>query len=116
MGETEAVVSRHALQAEEWRRLPVPVVAYQLVVGGGRQQSALGVVDNIRVLETCDRCGLTYAELRTGYTFAEVRVMMKSASPDPKDWRQKRRNSVLGFWRELKLQLWYYHVGLCNGV
>lgn len=40
--------------------------------------------------------------------------MMYSPDPDPKTWRNRRRNGVLGFWRELKLQLWDYHLGMCN--
>lgn len=60
-------------------------------------------------------CGLTYKALRTGYTFATVRREMFTADPDPTTWRHKRRSSVLGFWHELKLGLWRYHLDLCNG-
>jgi hypothetical protein len=49
---------------------------------------------------------VTYDEFRTGLTFAEVRRMLWVGSDDPRDWRYKRRHTVLGFWHQLKLQLW----------
>lgn len=61
-------------------------------------------------------CGCLYEEHRTGLTFPEVRKMMWRASDDSKDWRQKRRHSVLGFWRELKLQLWDMLHGHCEAA
>lgn len=62
----------------------------------------------------CPHCGLEYDDMKTGYTFASVRAEMFKASDDPSQWRQKRRNSVLGFWHELKLGLWEYHIGQCG--
>jgi hypothetical protein len=59
-------------------------------------------------------CGCTYEECKTGLTFADVRKMMWRASDDPKEWRQKRRRSVLGFWKELKLELWEQFHGFCS--
>jgi hypothetical protein len=59
-------------------------------------------------------CGVTYAEFRTGLTFADVRRMMWCASDDPKMWRSKRRRSVLGFFRELKLNMFDAHHGYCD--
>jgi len=32
--------------------------------------------------------------------------MMWSVDPDPRTWRYKGRSGVLGFWHELKLQMW----------
>jgi hypothetical protein len=58
-------------------------------------------------------CGSKYEDHRTGLSFAEVRRMMFVSSDDPKQWRSKRRHSVLGFWRELKLQSWKYEHGYC---
>lgn len=49
---------------------------------------------------------MTYDDFRTGLTFAEVRRMLWVSSPDPSKWRYKRRNTVLGHWRALKLQMW----------
>jgi hypothetical protein len=59
----------------------------------------------------CPACGGKYAEFRTGLTFRDVRRKMFLASVDCSRWRQKRRHSVLGYWRELKLQLFedYHH-------
>lgn len=58
---------------------------------------------------TCHTCGMSYQEFRTGLTFATVRQMM-FVGPDPSTWRHKRRHSVLGFWHELKQQLWLSHM------
>jgi hypothetical protein len=53
-------------------------------------------------------CGCTYAEFRLGLSFSEARKMLWN-QPDPNrpGWfRQKRRRSVLGLLRELKLHHW----------
>lgn len=57
-------------------------------------------------------CGCTYAEFRTGLTFADARRMMFQGGPPP--WRQKRRRSVLGFLREMKLKYWDMAHGACD--
>lgn len=62
----------------------------------------------------CCGCGLKYDDMRTGLTFADVKAMMFSGDPDPSTWRNRRRNGVLGFWRELKQQQWAMHVGQCE--
>lgn len=59
-------------------------------------------------------CGASYAALRTGETFASVRRAMWVADDDPTRWRSKSRRAVLGFWRELKLGLWFYLHGGCE--
>lgn len=59
-------------------------------------------------------CGATYEQHRTGLCFADVRRMMFVIHDDPKLWRQKRRGSVLGFWRELKIQSWEATHGACE--
>jgi hypothetical protein len=41
-----------------------------------------------------------YDEFRTGLTYRDVRDMLRAAD------RHKRRGSVLGFWHEIKLQLY----------
>lgn len=64
--------------------------------------------------DKCPHCGFTYAELRTGYTFGIVRDMMFVCADDPSQWRQKRRNGVLGFWRELKQGMWREHLVMCR--
>lgn len=47
-----------------------------------------------------------YSDFRTGLTFGQVRQMLWVGSEDPKDWRYKRRGTVLGFWHQLKQQLY----------
>lgn len=54
-------------------------------------------------------CGATYATHRLGMTFADARRMLRDV-PDPNRpgwWRQKRRRSILGFMRELKIHSYY---------
>jgi hypothetical protein len=57
-------------------------------------------------------CGCTYDRFKTGLNFAAVTQMMR-AGDDPSTWRNKSRRGVLGFWRELKLQLWASHLAEC---
>lgn len=59
-------------------------------------------------------CGARYADMRTGLTFADVRQMLFVASDDPSQWRNRRRNGVLGFWHELKLMQWEQLHGSCR--
>jgi hypothetical protein len=47
-----------------------------------------------------------YRAFRTGLTFADVRQMLWSCSDDPKDWPNVTRHTVLGLWRQLKLEMW----------
>jgi hypothetical protein len=47
-----------------------------------------------------------YDHFRTDLTYAQVYEMMKDYSDDSKDWRHKKRGSVLGFWHQLKMVLW----------
>lgn len=47
-----------------------------------------------------------YADFRTGLDFATVRQMLWVDSDDPKRWKYKRRGTVLGFWHQLKQQLY----------
>lgn len=49
---------------------------------------------------------LTYKEFRTGLTFYEVYQMLWSNSEDSKDWKYKRRGTILGMWRMLKKQMY----------
>lgn len=43
-----------------------------------------------------------YDEFRTGLSYAEIYNMLKTSTKH----RGKRRGSVLGFWHEIKLQLY----------
>jgi len=61
-------------------------------------------------------CGATYAEFRLGMSFREARQMLWD-QPDPSRpgwYRQKRRRSVLGMLRELKIQAWHMVHGGCE--
>lgn len=54
-------------------------------------------------------CGVAYEDHRLGMSFADARRMLwDQADPSrPGWWRQKRRSSVLGFLRELKIHSFY---------
>lgn len=62
----------------------------------------------------CPGCGMKYRDLKTGFTFADIVSMLWVDDPDPARWRSKRRNSILGFWHEIKLNLWREHCDLCS--
>lgn len=54
-------------------------------------------------------------------TFGEVRRLLQDQTPKSgyvghnEGWfRQKRRNSVLGYWRELKLSMFHSDHGMCT--
>lgn len=61
-------------------------------------------------------CGQTYDEFKTGLTFGDVRQMMYIASENSEEWRQKRRRSILGFWHEIKIQLFHTQHGHCDTI
>jgi hypothetical protein len=63
---------------------------------------------------TCAGCGLCYKTFRTGLTFSEVRQQFWKTDSDPKAWVNKRRHTVLGRWREIKLGMWGQHVEECG--
>lgn len=79
------------------------------------ERRASHLVASRRTPEPCV-CGATYAEFRLGMTFAEVRQMMwdQEDRNRPGWWRQKRRNGVLGYARELKLHAWDLTHGWCE--
>lgn len=65
--------------------------------------------------DTCPRCGLSYADFRTGYTYADIFGMFWVGSDDPAEWVYKRRHTVLGKWHQIKLELWSEHLDTCDG-
>jgi hypothetical protein len=65
---------------------------------------------------TCPHCGLHYDELKTGLTFGCVRSLLWSWSDDPTQWRYKTRRIVLGFWHQMKQDMWRAHVAECRDV
>jgi hypothetical protein len=58
---------------------------------------------------------VSYDDFRTGLTFREVRQMLWVNNDDPETWRYKRRRTVLGFWHQLKLQLWAQYLDAVDG-
>ena len=58
---------------------------------------------------------LSYEAFRTGLTFREVRRMLWVHSDDPRDWKYKRRKTVLGLWRSIKLGLWDRYLAESEG-
>lgn len=63
--------------------------------------------------DCCPGCGEAYDDFRTGLTFTEVRQQFWRNDADPKTWVNKRRGTVLGRWREIKLGMWEQHRGEC---
>ncbi len=58
---------------------------------------------------------MTYDEFRTGQTFASVRRMMRDdPHPEHGGWRSKRRRGVLGYWHQLKINMFEVMHGYCE--
>lgn len=64
----------------------------------------------------CEHCGLSYEDLRTGFSFEDVRDMLWTSDNDSSMWKNKSRGVVLGFWRELKRGIWRDHLALCKAA
>lgn len=62
----------------------------------------------------CPFCGERYEDFRTGLTFADVKAMYWVEDPDSAKWKYKRRYTVLGKWRQIKLSLWDRHLEGCE--
>jgi len=58
---------------------------------------------------------LSYDRFRTGLSYQDVYRMLWVNSDDPKKWRYKRRGTVLGTWRSIKLGLWDRYLGELDG-
>lgn len=59
--------------------------------------------------ESCPHCGVTYGTFRTGLNYHAVHELLKDYSEDPRDWRYKRRGTVLGKWHQIKKELFARH-------
>lgn len=57
--------------------------------------------------DTCPSCRLQYKDMKTNLTFELVRRELKGR-------KFVVRSSVLGFWRELKMNYWDAHLGQCR--
>lgn len=64
--------------------------------------------------DECPICGLKYRDLRTGYSYAEVRMLLWVADPDYSKWKYKRRHTVLGLWHQIKQAEWREHLLQCE--
>lgn len=47
-----------------------------------------------------------YDKFRTGLSFSTVRQMLNTYDQDHSKWKRISRGTVLGFWHEMKLQLY----------
>ena len=65
-------------------------------------------------MDVCPYCGLPYDDFRTGMTFKEVRSLFWVEDEDPAAWKYKRRHTVLGKWRQIKLELFSEHINYCE--
>ncbi len=63
--------------------------------------------------EVCPHCGLKYERFKTGMTSREVSELLWSHNEDPETWKYRRRNTVLGKWREIKQEMWEEHLFWC---
>lgn len=64
--------------------------------------------------QRCPHCVITYKQFNTGLTYAMVFDMMKDYSDDPRNWKYKRRHTVLGYWHSVKKRMWKEHFGECK--
>ena len=62
----------------------------------------------------CPVCSLMYGDLRTGMDFAGVQQMLWVGSDDRTLWKHKGRHTVLGLWRQIKIDLWTRHLKDCR--
>lgn len=51
-----------------------------------------------------------YDKFRTHLTYRVVYGMLMDFSDDPKEWRYKKKGTVLGFWHQLKMEMWERHL------
>lgn len=73
----------------------------RVLLEGSQEQCA---VSNYRGNhDACPHCGVRYGRFRTGFTYAQVYELMWTHP-------QKRRNTILGAWHQLKKELWARHV------
>lgn len=58
-----------------------------------------------RSAKRCEGTEVSYRDFRTGLTYRDVYQMLWSYSPDPHEWRYKRRGTVLGKWHQIKREM-----------
>jgi hypothetical protein len=52
---------------------------------------------------------IPYEQFRTGLTYRDVYQLLWSWSDDRRTWRHKRRRTVLGYWRQLKREMYAHY-------
>lgn len=52
----------------------------------------------------CPHCGISYDDFRTGLRYVDVYYMIYNR-------QYKRRRGVLGYWHQIKLEMWADHIG-----
>lgn len=63
--------------------------------------------------DKCPSCGVSYQKFRTGLRFSDIVAWFFVNSDDSKDWRYKRRRTILGAWHGAKLEGWEMHKQEC---
>lgn len=66
--------------------------------------------------EQCPNCGIRYGDLRTGETFQTIKDMLWVDDDDYRNWRHKRKGTVLGLWFQIKQSLWRDHLKQCEAA
>ena len=62
----------------------------------------------------CPICGISYNEFRTGFLYVDIYQMFWEPEHDPSKWKYKRRNTILGRWHQIKLEMWNDHLENCS--
>lgn len=64
--------------------------------------------------DACTHCDLTYGDMRTGLSYSDIYMMLWSFRSDSSTWKYKRRHTVLGLWRSIKIDMWKHHLKSCS--
>jgi hypothetical protein len=64
--------------------------------------------------ELCPGCGAKYKHFRAGVDYREVSNWLWVYSDDPRDWKYKRRGTILGKLHQVKREGWEEHKRTCQ--
>lgn len=59
--------------------------------------------------ERCPHCGIAYRDFRCNLSFRDAAARLWSHDTDTKNWKYKRRNTVLGVMHAEKRMFWRLH-------
>lgn len=79
----------------------------------GRHKSGVSYWRNLRCEGCWRRCRYADFKVFGKNGFAEVSASLWTDSEDPKDWRYRRRGTVLGMMHAHKKELWEYYTENC---